>query len=99
VDPGQAVRLIYGLVRGVGLLQHKLQVAHGDIQPANVVITSHPSRLVLIDFGSVWTIQTAASRIIFPCCQASWKVIRLDRSSVRYRNLCSRQALWIFGRR
>ena len=32
-----------------------LQVNHGDIQPANVIVTSHSSRLQLIDFGSAWT--------------------------------------------
>lgn len=63
VDPGQAVRLIHGLASAVCLLHQKLQVAHGDIHPANVIITSHPSRLVLIDFGSAWTVQTAASRL------------------------------------
>lgn len=63
VDPGQAVRLIHGLANAVCKLHHKQQVAHGDIQPANVIITSHPSRLVLIDFGSAWTTQTTAWRV------------------------------------
>lgn len=63
VDPSQAVRLIHGLAQGVCKLHHRPQVAHGDIQPANVVITSHTSRLVLIDFGSAWTMQTTAFRV------------------------------------
>ena len=63
VDPGQAVRLIQGLAHGICKLHHKLQVAHGDLQPANVVLTSHPSRLVLIDFGSAWGMQAAAFRV------------------------------------
>ena len=62
VDPGHAVRLIHGLANAVCKLHHKQQVAHGDIQPANVIITNHPSRLVLIDFGSAWTTQTCAGR-------------------------------------
>ena len=62
VDPGHAVRLIHGLANAVSKLHHKQQVAHGDIQPSNVIITSHPSRLVLIDFGSAWTTQTTVDR-------------------------------------
>jgi serine/threonine protein kinase len=36
-------------------LQRRLHVNHGDIQPANVIITSAPSRLQLIDLGSAST--------------------------------------------
>lgn len=63
VDPGQAVRLIQGLAHGMCRLHCKPQVAHGDLQPANVLLTSHPSRLVLIDFGSAWAMQAAAFRV------------------------------------
>lgn len=62
VDPGHAVRLIHGLANGVAHLHRQLQVVHGDIQPANVLLTSHPSRLTLIDFGSAWTIQRTLFR-------------------------------------
>ena len=62
LDPGQAVRLIHGLANAVCQLHHKQQIAHGDIQPANVIVTSHPSRLVLIDFGSAWVAQDTAIR-------------------------------------
>jgi serine/threonine protein kinase len=55
VEPEQAVRLVRGLAHGVCHLHRQLQVNHGDIQPANVIITSDPSRLRLIDFGSAWT--------------------------------------------
>ena len=55
VEPAQAMRLVNGLAHAVCHLQRRLQVAHGDIQPANVLVTSHPSRLQLIDFGSAWT--------------------------------------------
>ncbi len=55
VEPAQAVRLVNGLAHAVCHLQRHLQVAHGDIQPANVIVTSHPSRLQLIDFGSAFT--------------------------------------------
>ncbi len=55
VEPAQALRLVNGLAHAVCHLQRRLQVNHGDIQPANVIVTSHPSRLQLIDFGSAWT--------------------------------------------
>ncbi len=62
IDPGQALRLIHGLANAVCKLHHHQQVAHGDIQPANVIITSHASRLTLIDFGSGWTTQATVDR-------------------------------------
>ncbi len=55
VDPSHAVRLMKGLVHGVSYLHRRMQVTHGDIQPKNVIVSSHPSRLHLIDFGSAWT--------------------------------------------
>jgi serine/threonine protein kinase len=62
VEPVQAVRLVNGLAHAVSHLQRHLQVAHGDLQPANVIVTSHPSRLQLIDFGSAWTIDRTTRR-------------------------------------
>ena len=62
VDPAHALRLVQGLAAAVAKLHHKLQISHGDIQPSNIVVTSHASRLVLIDFGSAWTSQQAAFR-------------------------------------
>lgn len=62
VAPREAVRLIRGLASAVCALHQKPQVAHGDIQPSNVIITDHPSRLILIDFGSAWTTDRTASR-------------------------------------
>ncbi len=62
VSPEQAVRLIHGLANGICRMHHKLQVTHGDIQPRNLVLTAHPSRLLLIDFGSAWTRQASKFR-------------------------------------
>ena len=62
VDPGQAVRLIRGLASAVCKLHQKPQIAHGDIQPPNVIVTDHTSRLVLIDFGSAWANESTAFR-------------------------------------
>jgi serine/threonine protein kinase len=55
IEPSQAVRLANGLAHAVRHLHGHKQIVHGDIQPANVIVTSHPSRLQLIDFGSAWT--------------------------------------------
>jgi serine/threonine protein kinase len=63
IDPGEAVRLIRGLAHAVCQLHSQLRICHGDIQPANVVITAHPSRLVLIDFGSAWTAEAGLLRV------------------------------------
>ena len=62
VAPADALRLIRGLAHAVSRLNSQLRLCHGDIQPANVVITSHPSRLLLVDFGSAWICEAATSR-------------------------------------
>ena len=63
IDPGETVRLIRGLAHGICKLQAQFRVCHGDIQPANIIITAHPSRLLLIDFGSAWTAEAALPRV------------------------------------
>ena len=63
VEPAQAVRLVNGLAHAVRHLQSRLQVNHGDIKPANVIVTTDPSRLQLIDFGSAWTSNWTTRRI------------------------------------
>jgi serine/threonine protein kinase len=74
VDPGEAVRLIRGLANAICKLHAHLRICHGDIQPANVIITQHPSRLALIDFGSAWIADRATSRLpgdgAHPCYSA-----------------------------
>lgn len=62
IDPSHALRLAQGLAAAVARLHHKLQIGHGDIQPSNVILTRDPSRLLLIDFGSAWTVQRTALR-------------------------------------
>lgn len=61
-SPRDVVRLIRGLVHGVSHYHRKTNVIHGDISPANIVITSGTSTLVLIDFGSAWPMERAAQR-------------------------------------
>jgi serine/threonine protein kinase len=62
VSPRESVRLIHGLANAVSKLHNKEQIAHGDIQPPNVIVTDHPSRLILIDFGSAWPTEQSAFR-------------------------------------
>lgn len=60
--PAHALRMSLGLASAVSRLHKKLQIAHGDIQPSNIIVTQNPSHLILIDFGSAWTIQRTAFR-------------------------------------
>lgn len=61
-SPRDVVRLVRGLVHGVSHYHRKTNVIHGDISPANIVITPGTSNLVLIDFGSAWPMERAAQR-------------------------------------
>ena len=62
-DPSEVVRLIRALAHSVCRLHSSFRIVHGDIQPANLIITTHPSRLSLIDFGSAWTMETTGQRV------------------------------------
>lgn len=62
-DPCEVVRLIRALAHSVCRLHSSFRIVHGDIQPANLIITSHPSRLALIDFGSAWTMESTKRRV------------------------------------
>ena len=53
-EPFHAVRLVLELARGLNKLHRHAQVIHGDIKPANLVLTHKPSHLSMIDFGSAW---------------------------------------------
>ena len=53
----EVVRLVRGLVHGVGHYHRATNMVHGDISPANIIITDRPRRLVLIDFGSAWPVE------------------------------------------
>lgn len=58
----EVVRLVRGLVHGLSHYHRRTNVIHGDVSPANIVITSGTSNLVLIDFGAAWPIERAAQR-------------------------------------
>jgi serine/threonine protein kinase len=58
----EVVRLVRGLVHGVSHYHRRTNIIHGDISPANIVISSGTKTLVLIDFGAAWPIERAAHR-------------------------------------
>lgn len=58
----EVVRLTRGLVHGVSHYHRKTNIVHGDISPANIILTSGTTQLVLVDFGSVWPIERAATK-------------------------------------
>lgn len=60
--PRDVVRLVRGLVHGVAHYHRKTNLVHGDISPANIILTAGTSRLVLIDFGAAWPMEQAALR-------------------------------------
>ena len=55
-EPHQAIRLIHELARGLRSFHKYAQIIHGDIKPANLIMTRKSSHLHLIDFGSAWPI-------------------------------------------
>jgi serine/threonine protein kinase len=58
----EVVRLVRGLAHGVSHYHRRTTIIHGDISPANIVISSGAGTLVLIDFGAAWPIERAAQR-------------------------------------
>ena len=58
----EVVRLIRGLVHGVSHYHRKANLVHGDISPANILLSSGTTQLVLIDFGSAWPIESVATK-------------------------------------
>ena len=51
------MKLYRGLAHGLNQMGRHRNVVHGDIKPANLILTREPNRLVLIDFGSAWTVE------------------------------------------
>lgn len=58
----EAFRLVRGLAHGLGQLHRRHAIVHGDIKPANLIVASDPSRLVMIDFGSAWTVERTTAK-------------------------------------
>ena len=58
----EVVRLVRGLVHGLSHYHRRNSMIHGDVSPANIVLSSGTKQLVLIDFGSAWPQEQAAKR-------------------------------------
>ncbi|QDV83791.1 serine/threonine protein kinase [Planctomycetes bacterium TBK1r] len=57
----EAVRLVKGVAHALRHLHRNKQIIHGDIKPANLILTKRTS-LVLIDYGNAWTIERTTQR-------------------------------------
>lgn len=60
----EVVRLTRGLVHGVAHYHRRTNIVHGDISPANIVLTSGTTQLVLVDFGAAWPIESTATKAV-----------------------------------
>ncbi len=58
----EVVRLVRGLVHGVSHYHRRSNVIHGDISPANILLTHKAKQLLLVDFGSAWPIESTATK-------------------------------------
>ncbi len=59
-SPNEAVRLVRGLAHGLRTLNVHANIIHGDLKPANLILTRKPSDLVMIDYGSAWLVERTA---------------------------------------
>lgn len=57
----EGVRLVKGVAHALRHLHRNKQIIHGDIKPANLILTKRTS-LVLIDYGNAWTIERTTQR-------------------------------------
>jgi serine/threonine protein kinase len=62
-SPYEAIRLYRGLAHGLTHLHRRRNVVHADIKPENLILAKGPNRLVMIDFGSAWTLETSYRRV------------------------------------
>lgn len=60
----EVCRLFRGLSHGLAHYHRKSKLVHGDISPANIILTTPTTRLVLIDFGSAWPVEQAATKVV-----------------------------------
>lgn len=58
----EVVRLVRGLTHGVSHYHRRSNVIHGDISPANILLTHNSKQLLLVDFGSAWPIESTSSK-------------------------------------
>lgn len=55
-------KLVRGLAHGVCQLHHRWNVNHGDLKPANLILSENGGHLATIDFGSAWLTERTARR-------------------------------------
>lgn len=58
----EAFKLFRGLAHGLSQLHNHRNIVHGDIKPENLVLAREPNRLVIVDFGSAWTVERSVGR-------------------------------------
>ena len=58
----EVVRLARGLAHGLSHYHRRANVVHGDVSPANLIVTSATKNLVLVDFGSAWPVEQTATK-------------------------------------
>jgi serine/threonine protein kinase len=58
----EVIRLIRGLAHGISHYHRRANLVHGDISPANIILTSGTKQLVLVDFGSAWPAERTAEK-------------------------------------
>lgn len=61
--PFRVIKLYRGLAHGLRQMHNHPGVYHGDISPKNLVLARGPERLVMIDFGSAWTVERTTTRM------------------------------------
>jgi len=61
-SPTETCKRLRGLAHGLFHLHDRHNLIHGDIKPANLVLTQRAHRLVMVDFGSAWRIENTARR-------------------------------------
>lgn len=61
-SPVEAFRLFHGLAYGLKQWHRSVNAVHGDIKPANLILSPRPRQLVLIDYGSAWPVERTATR-------------------------------------
>ncbi len=61
-SPTEAFKRYRYLVHALTQLYVQAGIVHGDLTPENLIITSKPPRLVMVDFGSAWAVEQSATK-------------------------------------